>query len=502
MKIRVGRKLMLGTVATLVLAGIGVALVAAGGIVAWEYSNSNAFCTNMCHAVHPEEPKAHAASFHARVNCVECHMGRLSTLQLMAIKPTHINELWGMIVGYERPITTHSLRPARESCEACHWPEARHNDTMRVKYRYDNDPKSTENRTTLQLHTGTGAGLASGDKETDAQLSPGTSVAKGIHWHIAQDLEYVALDPQKQKIPLIQVLDASGKVKATYFDPTAGISRADVDKMPRRRIDCIDCHNAAGHPFSNPANLVDDALEEGRIDRSLPSIKARSDAIIQKASGISGPEEERAAKFAALIADAAPQGEQKPKTKEAEQKFAAEMQRILLLSSFAAKDLTWKTFPNNVGHKDFPGCFRCHDGKHMNAKGEAVRLQCTLCHALPKVASDKGVLTVQSTVSPDLTPPSSHEEPNWMHDHRSQMDDSCKMCHGKIQWGADGGSFCSNPACHGRKWPEMNLDAHAAPADATKPAAPAPPAKPAAPAKSDKPNKAERASGQQLAVGQ
>ena len=195
MKIRVGRNLMLGTVVTLVLAGIGVALVAAGGIVAWEYSNSNAFCTNMCHAVHPEEPKAHAASFHARVNCVECHMGRLSTLQLMAIKPTHINELWGMIVGYERPITTHSLRPARESCEACHWPEARHNDTMRVKYRYDDDAKSTENRTTLQLHTGTGAGLASGDKETDVQLSPVTGVAKGIHWHIAQDLEYVALDP-------------------------------------------------------------------------------------------------------------------------------------------------------------------------------------------------------------------------------------------------------------------------------------------------------------------
>ena len=98
----------------------------------------------------------------------------------------------------------------------------------------------------------------------------------------------------------------------------------------------------------------------------------------------------------------------------------------------------------------------------MNAKGEAIRLQCTLCHALPKVASDKGVLTVQSTVSPDMTPPGSHEEPNWMHDHRSHLDSSCAMCHGKIQWGTDGGSFCSNPACHGRKWPEMNLDAKVA----------------------------------------
>src|SRR5207344_3156301 len=106
-------------------------------------------------------------------------------------------------------------------------------------------------------------------------------------------------------------------------------------------------------------------------------IKARSDAIIQKAGAISGPEAEREAKLSELIAAAAPQGVQDPKAKAAEQKFAAEMKHILLLSSFSAKNLTWKTFPNNVGHKDFPGCFRCHDGKHMNDKGEAVRLQCT-----------------------------------------------------------------------------------------------------------------------------
>src|SRR5512140_2982143 len=122
MRIKVGRGMMAGTALTIVVGVIVIAAVTAAGIVGWEFSNSNAFCTNMCHAVHPEEPKAHAASFHARVNCVECHMGRMSTLELMAIKPTHVGELWGMVVGYERPITTHSLRPARESCEACHWP--------------------------------------------------------------------------------------------------------------------------------------------------------------------------------------------------------------------------------------------------------------------------------------------------------------------------------------------------------------------------------------------
>ncbi len=389
MKITLGRRtLMLGTMTTIVVGAIALAVLGAGGIVAWEYSNSNAFCTNMCHAVHPEEPVAHAASFHARVNCVECHMGRLSTLQLMAIKPTHINELIGMITGYERPITTHSLRPARESCEACHWPEARHDDTVRVKYRYANDPKSTEGRTTLQMHTGAGPALASGDKDITPQLRPGGAVAKGIHWHIAQDVEYVALDPQKQKIALVEVRGNDGKVKATYFDATAGKSRAEVDKMEKRRMDCIDCHNASGHPFTNPARLVDDAMEEGRIDRSiLPSIKARSDTIIQKSAGIGGPDKERAAKFAQIIAAEAPK-DVPAKAKDAEKKFADTMQQILMLTSFSGdhngKPLTWKDFPNNVGHFDSPGLLPLPRRQAHEREG---RGGATAVHAVPRAAA-------------------------------------------------------------------------------------------------------------------
>ena len=101
---RFGRKTMMGTIGTLVAVGIGLAVIGAVGIVGWEYSNSDAFCANVCHRVHPEESVIHRESVHARVRCVECHMGRLSTLHLMALKPTHVNELWGMIVGDERPV--------------------------------------------------------------------------------------------------------------------------------------------------------------------------------------------------------------------------------------------------------------------------------------------------------------------------------------------------------------------------------------------------------------
>jgi hypothetical protein len=472
MKIRLGRRsVMIGAAMTFVIVAIGLALLAAGGIVAWEYSNSNAFCTNNCHAVHPEEPRAYAVYTHARVQCVECHMGRLPTLQLMTLKMGHYHELLGMITGYKRPLHATTLRPARDSCEGCHWPAVNHSDKVRTKVHYDTDAKSTETRTRLVVHTGSGEVR---EKAT-----------KGIHWHIDQNVEYVTDDPQKRTIPWVRITGKDGK-STTYFDASSKVGRAEMDQATKHRMECADCHNAAGHPFVNPADRVDQAIQEGRIDRSLPSIKARALGIIDKASQLHGPMEEQIPKFKQIIADATPKGEMKPEAKAAEETFAATMLEILKLSEFEAKDLSWKSFPNHVGHKDFPGCFRCHDGKHFNEKGEAIRLQCTLCHDLPQVTVDGTLKTVNSTVAPGLTPPGSHNEPNWMHDHRMKLDDSCAMCHGPIKWGKDGGSFCSNPACHGLKWPEVELNL--------------PPAKPAEPAQAAPGKKAAAAGPERLAA--
>jgi hypothetical protein len=444
MEIRLGRRtLMMGGVTTIVVALVGLAILAAGGIVAWEYSNSNAFCTDNCHAVHPEEPRAYAVASHARVQCVECHMGRLPTLQLMTLKLAHYHELLGMITGYQRPLAATTLRPARDNCEGCHWPEVNHSDTVRTKVHFEPDAANTETRTRLIVHTGGGEAR---EKAT-----------RGIHWHIGQQVEFVSLDPQKRSIPWVRITGKDGKT-TTYVDASSKLSRAELDQRRKDRMECSDCHNATGHPFVNPADRIDHAIADGRIDRKLPSIKARALAIVDKASALHGPMEEQVPKFRQLIADAAPKGEQKPEQKAAEAAFAKEMLAILKLSEFEAKDLTWKSFPNHVGHRDFPGCFRCHDGKHVNEKGEAIRLQCTLCHDIPQVAIDGTLKTVQSTVAPGLTPPDSHNAPNFMHDHRTKVDNTCAMCHGPLKWGKDGGNFCANPACHGRKWPEMSLD--------------------------------------------
>jgi len=446
MKIQIGRwTWVVGTFAFFATAVIGVTLLGAAGIAGWEYSNSNAFCATMCHDVHPEEIAAHKLGAHARVNCVECHMGRTSTLHLMALKPTHAKELWGMIVGYERPIASSTLRPSREACESCHYPTTEHHDSVAVNVHFATDPPSTQSRTTIMLHTGMQA------------IRQGYT--KGIHWHIQNEVRFVSPDPQRRDIPWVELTKADG-TKVAYTDAETKLTPAQLSALQPRAMACYDCHNAVGHPFRNPANTVDDAIYAGKIDRSLPNTKARAVALIDKLGEVTGEPKAREAKVDKFIADASAKAASPAELKPAEDKFNAAMREILLSVSFRETGLSWKSFPNHTGHADTPGCFRCHDGKHFNDKGEAIRLQCTLCHAMPQVMREDGKGTVASLVPEKAgeKQPESHQRPNFMHTHADDVGPECEECHGTpLKRGKQGGNFCANPACHGRTWPGLDL---------------------------------------------
>jgi hypothetical protein len=364
----------------------------------------------------------------------------------LALKPTHLKELWGMIAGYERPLSAHALRPSRDNCEGCHWPLAEHHDSLAFKKRYATDEESSETINRILIHTAVGI--------------PRVANAKGVHWHVENEVTFVATDPQRREIPWVQVKDKDGKV-TTYADVTKKTTEADLAKHEKRRMECFDCHNQAGHPLSSPENLVDDAMARGNIDREqVKSAKARAMVLIEQTGKLAGPYEELKPKIAALVAASTPKGEMTVEQRAAEKNFQAEMTRILATTSFNRPELSWKSFPDHNGHKDTPGCFRCHDGKHQTEKGQAIRLQCTLCHDLPQVTRENGKGSVPSTTMAGMTPPDSHSEPNFMHDHRMKFDQSCTMCHGKnLEFGREGGNFCANPACHGRKWPGVNLSA-------------------------------------------
>jgi hypothetical protein len=81
-------------------------------------------------------------------------------------------------------------------------------------------------------------------------------------------------------------------------------------------------------------------------------------------------------------------------------------------SVFPENKSDWTTHSNNIGHSDAPGCLRCHDGKHLNNAGEAIRLECNVCHSIPVVAGPGDfVAEIEISRGPE---PESHLNPNWM----------------------------------------------------------------------------------------
>src|SRR6185295_12089790 len=160
--------------------------------------------------------------------------------------------------------------------------------------------------------------------------------------------------PDPQTIPAV-VLD--GKTYAVEGAPGTG---------PMRRIDCMDCHNRSGHDFETAETAVDRLIAEGRLERSRPF--ARRDAL-------------------AALTGKAPLDQQ-----------PAAVQQVYAANVYPAMNINWGTYPNNVGHEKFPGCFRCHDGQHTTKGGESIGQDCNTCHELvaveeqePKILKDLGI---------------------------------------------------------------------------------------------------------------
>jgi len=127
-------------------------------------------------------------------------------------------------------------------------------------------------------------------------------------------------------------------------------------------------------------------------------------------------------------------------------------------NTYSEQELNWQTHPNNIGHRDSPGCFRCHDGEHFNAAGEAVRLECNLCHSIPQIVRP-GVIEPMLPLVTGLEP-SSHLDSTWIARHHVELDETCANCHTtENAGGTTDTSFCSNSGCHGVDWRYAGFDA-------------------------------------------
>jgi nitrate/TMAO reductase-like tetraheme cytochrome c subunit len=340
-----------------------VSLAAYGGV---HYMDSSAFCGQVCHTTMEPQYRAYQVGPHARVACAQCHVGPGAGAFVEA-KLAGARQLAHVLTGsVPKPVPSPQdlLRPARDTCEQCHWPEKFHGDKIRVVREYSNDEKNTETATTLELHVGGG--------------SSALGVGEGVHWHMNLDnqIEFVATDARNEVIPYVRVSEQGGRVTEYVSDAA---TPEQIAAGTRRRMDCMDCHNRPAHTFQfTPERAVDTAIAQRRIPRELPFV--RREAV----AAVSAPYPDRSAALAEIerrLRDfyRTQSGASAPLVGRA----VAATQEVWARNVFPAMNVTWGTYVNHLGHVDTPGCFRCHDDNHKSADGRVISQDCELCHRLP-----------------------------------------------------------------------------------------------------------------------
>jgi nitrate/TMAO reductase-like tetraheme cytochrome c subunit len=423
--------------------GVLTVLVLTASVYTWDYTNSPQFCGTACHTM-PPEYTSYLTSPHARIDCVECHIGRGFIAERVSRKAGDLRHVVLNITRhYEFPIRAASMRPARETCERCHFPEKFSDDSLREIRHYADDPGNTPTTTYLVMKTGGG--------------SKRLGLGRGIHWHIENPVFYWPSDDHQQSIPYVRVVDDQGQV-TEYVDVEAGIDPAQIPQDELVQMDCITCHNRITHLVQPPAESVEKLMSLGQISPQIPDIRAQAVRVL---GGEYTTDEEA---LAAIVGLSDYYRQNYPE-------FAAENGAVVEQAITALQDTyrgsvfrdqksDWDTHPNNIGHEASPGCFRCHDGKHLDAQGESVRLECNLCHSIPVVVGP-GDLVAAIEVSRGVEP-SSHLASNWIGLHRQAFDTTCSNCHSTTDaGGTSNSSFCSNSACHGSVWTYAGFDAPA-----------------------------------------
>jgi nitrate/TMAO reductase-like tetraheme cytochrome c subunit len=417
--------------------------VLAGASYGWEYTNSPGFCGTTCHTMPPQNA-TYLVSPHANVSCSECHIGRASLAEQVSRKTEDVRELYATVFHtYEFPIRATRSRPAMQTCERCHSPETFSDDSLRTIVQFGNDDANTRTDLYLIVHTGGG--------------SARQGLGRGIHWHIENPVYYYTTDAERQSIPYVRVESEDGTL-TEYVDIESGFDPASVDESALLKMDCITCHNRVTHHFNTPEEAVDSALQFGQIDAAIPQIRRQAIRVLR--AGYDNAEAAAAgiASLRSYYQTNLPEyfGENADKIDQAIQ----QVQAIYAQSVWHDQQVDWTTYPDNIGHMTDPGCFRCHDGKHLSPDQEAIRLECNLCHSIPVVTTQQDfVADIQISLGPE---PSSHLNTNWISLHNQVFDASCTNCHTTADpGGVSNTSFCSNSACHGSTFTYAGFDAPA-----------------------------------------
>ena len=341
---------------------VNVVIVAGATYKGVEVMESVEFCGLACHSVMEPEYTAFQRSSHSRLLCADCHIGPGADWFVKS----KLDGAWQMVSVafdlYPRPIPTplHDLRPARDTCEQCHWPTRFVGDKLKIKKHYAEDEANTELTTALLLRVGGEAGKKS----------------SGIHWHVdpGVSIRYRS-DDTREEIYEVEYANEEGEVKL-YAD-----RKAPEDGGVWRQMDCVDCHNRPSHNYQAPDSEIDVALRDGLVDRTLPYVRREALRIID--AEYASHEEAREVITAELHQY---YQENYPEVASARaddiSAAAVTLGDIYSVNVFPQMKVWWNTYPEHIGHERSDGCYRCHGKRLRTKERETISRDCDTCHSI------------------------------------------------------------------------------------------------------------------------
>jgi len=352
------------------LIGTAIFLIgsAVGSYQAYHYTETVDFCGRVCHNIMEPEYTTYQHSPHARVTCAECHVGEGANWYVKS-KLSGAYQVYAAVANvYPKPIPTpiENLRPAQETCEQCHWPQQFYGRREVEIDRYMADEQNTQWTYDLLINVG-------------GQRNPNTRHS-GIHWHVANEVEFIATDSARQNIPWVRVTyeDSTQEVFNSVWEPLPDSAIAESEL---RSMTCIDCHNRPTHIFETPIDLVDQAISAGEINQNLPYIKQQSVYALRadysaKDSALVAIEEQITSFYEDYYPDVAD-------TMQSQiDRAVSTIQTAYSDNFFPFMEVRWDTHYNNIGHSKFLGCYRCHNGNMASESGGIITQDCNACHVI------------------------------------------------------------------------------------------------------------------------
>ncbi|MFC2087182.1 cytochrome c3 family protein [Bacteroidota bacterium] len=353
-----------GTVIFLFLTGIG-------SYKAYHYTESVQFCGTLCHTVMEPEFVTYQNSPHARVTCTECHVGPGADWFVKS-KLSGLYQVYAVIFNkYPRPIPTpiSSLRPARETCEQCHWPEKFYSHKLEYEKHYLADSVNTEWNISLRM------------KLSSYHSSGG--IQEGIHWHINPDvkIEYIAPTEDREYIPWVRYTNLATGDTFEYIDTYDPLDEETLSTYTPRTMDCMDCHNRPSHQYLTPSEFVDLQIAAGTISSDLPFFKK---TVMEIFNNIYGDIDTALYYIEKNVMDFYQENypllhsEKQSDIMQAIKKVQGEYRK----NYFHHMSANWDVYPNHIGHMEYNGCFRCHNDTHESKEGRIISKDCNECHTI------------------------------------------------------------------------------------------------------------------------